>query len=199
MRTYAADFTYPDSRTALWPYATSPATHIRGAPSRRGQRWPATSISSHRLLEMGNVIIRLNAFVTDVRTETAMGKSPHRDRRRVPRHLVQNGEICQCQCRRPSCRRRRDAPALAQLRPPAQRLSRAEYNDPPPGQRDGIVGRRQTGEYPRKGHYRPVPRPGQRHLLQLSWCRHVPADHRGFRHRDVPGLRRQRVGLCLPK
>jgi choline dehydrogenase-like flavoprotein len=74
---YDGDFTYPDvtgDTLALGNIAGNP--HPRGAPYEEKAKRSSNVSFVPAALETGNVTIRPNAFVTDVRTETALGDTP---------------------------------------------------------------------------------------------------------------------------
>lgn len=74
---YDGDFTYPDvegDTLALGNIAGNP--HPRGAPFEEKAKRASNVSFVPPALETGNVTIRPNAFVTDVRTETNLGDSP---------------------------------------------------------------------------------------------------------------------------
>ncbi len=74
---YAGDFTYPDVESdtlALGNIAGNP--HPRGAPFEEKAKRASNVSFVPAALRTGNVTVRPNAFVTDVRTERAMGDSP---------------------------------------------------------------------------------------------------------------------------
>ncbi|MFB6295231.1 MAG: GMC family oxidoreductase, partial [Halobacteriales archaeon] len=74
---YDGDFTYPDvegDTLALGNIAGNP--HPRGAPFEEKAKRASNVSFVPPALETGNVTIRPNAFVTDVRTETHLGDAP---------------------------------------------------------------------------------------------------------------------------
>ena len=76
-REYDGDFTYPDvegDTLALGDIAGNP--HPRGAPYEQKAKRASTVSFVPAALRTGNVTIRPNAFVTDVRTDTPLGDTP---------------------------------------------------------------------------------------------------------------------------